>query len=178
MSIFGPKYCSRPENAIHCGMWDRPSQEDKRSGMPSGHSWTAGCFLAVFVLSSKTGVTNRYGQALGLLLALLVALSRLSPRQVSSYISATPNGAHTLPQVIVGFCGGIVLERLLAPNDYDFFWNDWKFGQEGYRSLWINGKLYIPFANCLAVDGRVIDLLQPLVAFMIISMRCHKRRYD
>ena len=121
MSIFGPKYCSRPKNAIHCGMWDRPSQEDKRSGMPSGHSWTAGCFLAVFVLSSKTGVTNRYGQALGLLLALLVALSRLSTRQVSSYISATPNGAHTLPQVIVGFCGGIVLERLLAPNDYDFF---------------------------------------------------------
>ena len=121
MSIFGPKYCSRPKNAIHCGMWDRPSQEDKRSGMPSGHSWTAGCFLAVFVLSSKTGVASRYGQALGLLLALLVALSRLSPRQVSSYISATPNGAHTLPQLIVGFCGGIFLERLLAPNDYDFF---------------------------------------------------------
>ena len=84
MSIFGPKYCSRPENAIHCGMWDRPSQEDKRSGMPSGHSWTAGCFLAVFVLSSTTGVASRYGQAQ---LALLVALSRLSPRQVSTILA-------------------------------------------------------------------------------------------
>ena len=53
ISVFGPGLCGRPENAIHCGTWDRPSHEDKRSGMPSGHSWTAGCFFAVLYYPQK-----------------------------------------------------------------------------------------------------------------------------
>ena len=105
---------------MHCGMWDRPSHEDKRSGMPSGHSWTAGCFFAVFILSTKTGVVNVYAKLVGIFLAIVVALSRLPPKQVTTYIAATPNGAHTILQILVGFFGGIILEKLLAPNEYLF----------------------------------------------------------
>ena len=120
ITVFGPGLCGRPENAIHCGMWDRPSHEDKRSGMPSGHSWTAGCFFAVFILSTKTGVVNVYAKLVGIFLAIVVALSRLPPKQVTTYIAATPNGAHTILQILVGFFGGIILEKLLAPNEYLF----------------------------------------------------------
>ena len=120
ITVFGPGLCGRPENAMHCGMWDRPSHEDKRSGMPSGHSWTAGCFFAVFILSSKTGVVNVYAKLVGIFLAIVVALSRLPPKQVTAYIAATPNGAHTILQILVGFFGGIILEKLLAPNEYLF----------------------------------------------------------
>lgn len=100
-SILGDYVIMRPKGAFACNGASKAKCDDE-VGMPSIHSMMAGYYAAKF---QKHRIL--------LVFLLLVPISRLSSDESPiPYIHHGDFGCHTIPQIIIGFCIGLLIGQL------------------------------------------------------------------